>query len=199
MKRWISRVTAACLLLGGLPTTFAGEWRAGRTVNDVPLESRERDSRFLEHRGQVRLCGELQSILMFVSEPSELVHWVPYTESAEKLPDVDGNVVYHVVTQAPWPYKPRDMIYALAVTFGEGEAQIRMDGLPDHIPAQPDMVRMKAAQGVWQFVEQAAGVDVRLQMWVDPGSGPRLLVNRRAATTVGRMLANLRDRFPCNP
>lgn len=175
----------------------AAEWREARTVDGVALESRDRDSKYLEHRGAVTLCADLRTVLEFVSEPRELVHWVPFTSAAERLPEKDGNVVYHVVTRAPWPYKPRDMVYALDVNLGGDQASVHMNGIPGYVPPRDGMVRMRAAEGVWAFVSHGEEIAVSLQMWVDPGSGPALLVNRRAATTVGRMLANLKSRYSC--
>ena len=175
----------------------AAEWRAARTVAGVALESRDRDSKYLEHRGAVMLCGDLQTVMEFVSEPRELVNWIPFTSSAERLPEKDGSVVYHLVTRAPWPYKPRDMVYALDVKFSGDKASVHMKGVPGYVPPRDGMVRMRAAEGVWTFVTHDEEIAVSVQMWVDPGDGPALLVNRRAATTVGRMLANLHGRYPC--
>jgi len=186
------------LLLSLAPLVQSSQWRQSRTVDGIVLESRQRDSRYLEHRGAVDLCGDLQAVLEFVSEPDELVNWVPYTAAAERLPEKDGAVVYHVVTKAPWPYKPRDMVYVLDVTLSGDHAAVQMIGFPSHIPQQEGMVRMRGADGVWKFVDEGNTLAVSLQMWVDPGGGPALLVNRRAATTVGGMLANLRSRYPCD-
>lgn len=197
MKHSTSPLCAVVMLLAIVPAVQPSEWRESRTVEGVALESRNRDSRFREYRGAVTLCGDLQTVLEFVSEPRELVNWVPYTAAAERLPEKDGRVVYHVVTRAPWPYKPRDMVYALDVDFSADHASVQMNGLPGHIPLRDGLVRMQAADGAWTFVGHDKMIAVSLQMWVDPGSGPVILVNRRAANTVGRMLANLRNRYPC--
>ncbi len=198
MKHSTSGLYLLCMLLSFAPLVHSSQWQPARIVDGITLESLKRDSRYLEHRGAVDLCGDLQTVLEFVSEPAELVNWVPYTAAAERLPEKDGDVVYHVVTRAPWPYKPRDMVYVLDVILSGNQAAVQMSGLPNHIPPLEDMVRMRAADGVWKFVETGETLTVSLRMWVDPGSGPALLVNRRAATTVGRMLANLRSRYPCD-
>lgn len=197
MKHSSSRLLSVLVSLVIAPIAAPSEWRQSRTVDGIALESRERDSKYLEHRGTVTLCGDLQTVLEFVSEPRELVTWVTFTAAAERLPEKDGSVVYHVVTRAPWPYKPRDMVYALDVKLSAERASVHMNGLPGHIPPRNGMVRMRAAEGVWTFVGQDHKIAVGLRMWVDPGSGPALLVNRRAATTVGRMLANLHSRYAC--
>jgi hypothetical protein len=83
------------------------------------------------------------------------------------------------------------------VKFSGHHASVRMNGVPGYVPPRNGMVRMRAAEGEWTFVDHDNKIAVSFQMWVDPGSGPALLVNRRAATTVGRMLANLKSRYPC--
>lgn len=197
MKHSTSSLCIFLISIAIAPMAMPAQWRQSRSVDGVALESRDRDSRYLEHRGTVTLCGDLQTVLEFVSEPRELVNWVPFTLAAERLPEEDGSVVYHLVTRAPWPYKPRDMVYALDVEFSGDHASVHMNGSPGHIPPRDGMVRMRAAEGLWTFVGHDHQIAVSLQMWVDPGSGPALLVNRRAATTVGRMLANLNGRYPC--
>lgn len=163
------------------------------------MESRARDSKYREHRGTVQLCADLQSVLLFVSDVSRIPQWVPWTDSAKALEQTATGVTYHVVTGAPWPYKPRDMIYSLDVTMSGDSATVTMTGMPDRIAPVDGMVRMRAAEGLWQFEPAGDRLRVILTLWVDPGGGPAVLVNRRAGTTLGRMLANLRDEFSCKP
>ena len=192
-----------CLLLAGfvsggvLPAEASGEWRTGRNVDGVIVESREVDSRYDEHRGSVTLCADLQTVLLFVADVDGLPAWVPYTEAAEKIEEGANGVIYHVVTGAPWPYRSRDMIYALDVDLQGNTATVTMTGLPGRLAPRPGLVRMTAARGLWTFVPAGDALQVDLQLWVDPGGGPGMLVNRRAGTTLGRMLANLQDHFPC--
>lgn len=162
------------------------------------VESRHRDSKYEEHMGAVTLCGTLTDVLLFVSDPDQLADWVPQTLSAERLRDKPDGVVYHVVTDAPWPYRNRDMVYDLTVSLHGTTATVTMKGLPEEAPPPGNLFRMRDVDGEWWFESRDGQVDVRLRLWVDPGGGPAFIVNRRAAATVGGMLANLRDRFVCD-
>ncbi len=186
-----------CLSLLALPAWAESAWKAARDVEGVGVESRETTSKYHEHRGRVMLCGKLESVLKYVSDVDALAAWVPHTGAAKKLEETPSGIVYHVVTLAPWPYKPRDMIYALDVHLQGASAKVTMKGLPRRIAPQQGTVRMQAADGVWTFTTQGEQIEVVLQLWIDPGGGPKLLVNRRAGTTVGKMLANLRSEFAC--
>jgi Polyketide cyclase / dehydrase and lipid transport len=186
------------LLLAALQAVADAPWTSPRNVSGVTIESRERaDSRFNEYRGAVRLCADLQSVLLFVSNVERIPQWVPWTGAVRQLEQTADGVIYHVVTRAPWPYRPRDMIYALGIHMQGTSATVSMTGLPERIPPVEGMVRMRAASGLWSFEPADEGLMVSLRLWVDPGSGPRLLVNRRAGTTLGKMLGNLRKEFAC--
>lgn len=186
-----------CALVMVLPAWAEGAWQSARDVGGVTVESRDTESKYHEHRGSVELCGDLQSVLMFVSDVDRLPQWVPWTDAANKLEESPSGIVYHVVTHAPWPYKPRDMIYALDVNLTGDSATVSMKGVPDRIAPVKGMVRMKAADGLWTFRTKGDRLEVNLRLWVDPGGGPGLLVNRRAGTTLGRMLGNLQAEFAC--
>jgi hypothetical protein len=179
------------------PAWAEGAWKSSRNVDGVTVQSRDTASKYQEHRGSVSLCGDLQSVLLFVADVDRLPRWVPHTSAAHKLEESPDGVVYHVVTKSPWPYKPRDMVYALEVDLQGSSARVTMQGLPNRIPRERGMFRMKAADGLWTFQPRGEQLEVSLRLWIDPGGGPAALVNRRAGTTVGRMLANLGDAFAC--
>ncbi|MBM4205365.1 MAG: hypothetical protein FJ194_14635 [Gammaproteobacteria bacterium] len=195
--RWYSGVSALVSLLV-LPVWAEGAWKSSRDVSGVTVQSRDTSSKYKEHRGSVSLCGDLQTVLLFVADVDQLPQWVPNTPSARKLEESASGIVYHVVTKAPWPYKPRDMIYALEVDLQGSSARVTMKGLPERIPPEAGMYRMKAADGLWTFQPKGDQLEVTLRLWIDPGGGPAALVNRRAGTTVGRMLANLGKKFTCS-
>jgi hypothetical protein len=77
------------------------------------------------------------------------------------------------------------------------EMRIRMTGLPEAVPERKGAVRMAAADGEWRLVSDGVGVDVRFELYVDPGKVPRYFANRRLSRTLGKTLANLQATFPC--
>lgn len=196
-------------LLAALWATTAGAaesgWSAARTVRGVALESRPTPSGFAEYRGQVSVCTSQQNLERFVTDASRFPSWVPFTETAHALPDDGRGTRYYVRTDAPWPFRSRDMVYRVMPRGADGEGsadgagRLRIDlaGEPDAIPERGDAVRMAGAGGRWVLEARGERIDVALRMSVDPGSVPRFFANQRIAATVGGMLANLRQRFPC--
>lgn len=191
----------AALLLTPLGAV-ASEWTGAGTVRDVALESRPTASGFAEYRGRVSVCTSRQTLARFVTDARHLQSWVPFTETAHALSDDGRGTRYYVRSDAPWPFRSRDMVYRVLpgsdAAAGTGAAlHIDLVGEPDAIPERSDAVRMAGASGRWELEVHDGRIDVGLRMTVDPGSVPRFFANRRIAATVGGMLANLRERFPC--
>lgn len=199
---WLRR--AALLAALGAAATGAAEpdWSTARTVRGVALESRPTPSGFAEYRGRVSVCTTQETLERFVTDATRFPSWVPYTETAHALADDGRGARYYVRTDAPWPFRSRDMVYRVmrrsGVDAGGGDAlHIDLAGEPDAIPERSDAVRMAGASGQWVLRAQGERIVVSLRMSVDPGSVPRFFANRRIAATVGGMLGNLRERFPC--
>lgn len=170
-------------------------------MDDVVLESRPTESGFAEFRARVEVCTGLDGLQRFVADPDRFDEWIPFTEEARALPDDEGGERYYLRTATPWPLRSRDMIYELhrSSDAADGALRIELDGVPDALPPSDDAVRMDGARGMWTLRPGRDRIDVELQLTIDPGSVPRFLANRRTGTTVGTMLQNLHQRFPCGP
>ncbi len=204
-SHWLANGAVAllwcCLLTAAGTTSATGEdgWDDDRSVAGVALESRPTASGFDEVRGRVTVCTDVAALQQFVGDPQRFDEWIPFTEEARALAKEGDGERYYLRTATPWPMRSRDLIYRVDPRPAAADGTLRIDlvGEPDALPPQPGSVRMDGASGAWTLQPGAAGVDVALQMTVDPGRVPALFANRRLAATVGQMLANLRDRFRC--
>ncbi|MEQ8858019.1 MAG: SRPBCC family protein [Pseudomonadales bacterium] len=179
-------------------TEPAADWSAARSVAGVALESRPTATGFDEVRGQVTVCTSVATLTDFVRDPERFPEWIPFTEDAHAVPD-PGAESYYLRTATPWPMRSRDLVYHVVrhPVAADGTLRIDLRGDPDALPPRDDAVRMAGASGVWTLRPGSRGVDLALQMTVDPGRVPALFANRRLAATVGQMLANLRERYSC--
>lgn len=195
-------VFCLALLGGGVPAgAETAPWKAAREVDGVAVESRPAPTGFDEFRGRVRVCTDLDGLQQFVGDPTRFSEWIPFTDRAHALPGEAGSDVerYYLRSTTPWPLRPRDLVYRLErePAGTDGVLRIRLTGLPDAVPPSEDAVRMDGAEGQWTLRPDTGGIDVALQLAVDPGRVPAMFANRRMGITVGRMLANLRERFTC--
>jgi hypothetical protein len=189
-------------------------WQHAGSVRGVAVEAQPTAAGFDAHRAVTTVCTGFEPLLDYLSDASQIRNWLPYTESARQLDagaDADPHVrLFYVRTEAPWPLRPRDMIYRVYLTDAAGDIataadldasgkplQMALEGVPEFLPPQPDAVRMRSAEGAWTFRREGERIRVELRLRMDPGSVPRRMANRRIRSAVGGALANLHQRFPC--
>ncbi|MFU8815245.1 MAG: hypothetical protein ACNA7W_07860 [Pseudomonadales bacterium] len=198
-----TRATHLWLLLAVAGAGPAGAsdpaWLPVATVGEVKVEAKPTASGFHATRGSITLCTGLQSLLNFLGNPSRFPEWIPYTEEARSLERSADAQIFYMRTATPGPARSRDMIYRAErqIDAGPGQVRLVLEGLPDHLPPQPNAVRMRAACGEWLLERHDGYIRASLQLEVNPGRVPRQLANRRQALIVGGALANLAERFPC--
>lgn len=187
------------LLLISVASVGDGPWTDAGEVSGIPIEWRPSHVGQRAYRGAASVCTSLESLRDFVTDPSRFDQWIPFTEEARAVPGRDDQHRYYLRTSAPWPFKSRDMVYALS-TRASDDAALRLvvAGLPDAVPERDDAVRMRAAEGGWVLAPDDGAIAVSFELAVDPGRVPAFFVNRRLAAMVGGTLANLTERFPCD-
>ncbi len=202
IKTLMIPAAGAALLASALPAQASDDamasWETARDVAGVRVEARPTDSGFDEHRAETAVCTDLASLEQFVADTSQFAEWVPFTRSARLLTSSADDYVYYVRSTTPWPLQDRDMVYRITrMPRSEEGLRLRVTGLPDYQPPNRNVARLVAAEGLWLLQPAADGINVRYQLYVDPGRVPQSAANRRLATVVGRTLANLSARFPC--
>lgn len=182
---------------GSLPTQATAPWHTVLDVAGVEVEGRSTETGFDAHRARIHVCTDLLSLAEFVVDPSRFGEWVAFTRSARMLEKSEDSAVYYVRSTTPWPMRDTDMVYRIARSPAPDGLRLSLTGLPDYSPPEDGATRMRSAAGQWRITPDERGVVVSYELYVDPGSAPRWLANRRLATAVGKTLANLAAHFSC--
>ncbi len=199
-----SRGLVLCLfaVAAGLSPGAGGEeaWRPVANVSGVRVLALSTASGFDIHRAGVAVCTSLETVATFTRDASRFEEWVAFTLEARLIESNDEHTLYYLKNRAPWPVRPRDMVYELTPRFdASGALHIAMRGLPDYLPPVRGVVRMDSVSGEWLFRVDGSEVAVQLTLHAEPGERvPKYFANRRLAQTVGRTLASLAARFPCS-
>lgn len=203
MKTAVLNTSKWTLLAGTLILTapaLADGWATVRSFDGVAVEARGTASAFREHRGETAVCTSLTELAGFVGDTSRFREWIPYTKSARLLDESEAGYVYYVRSATPWPMKDRDMVYRITRhELQENGLQLIVTGLPDYRPHEQGAERIRTAEGEWLLLPGAENIRVSYRLYVDPGSAPAYLANRRLAAVVGQTLGNLARQFPCAP
>lgn len=182
---------------GSSPAQTTAPWHRALVVAGVVVEGRPTETGFDAHRAQIHVCTDLTSLAEFVVDPSRFGEWVPFTRSARMLEKSEDSAVYYVRSTTPWPLNDTDMIYRIARSPAPDGLRLSLAGLPDYSPPNDGVARIRSAAGEWRLVPDDQGIDVSYELYMDPGSVPRFLANRRLAKAVGKTLANLSAHFSC--
>lgn len=195
---WLTLVLVTFALINPVQAADS-DWEPQLTVAGVRVEALPTTSGFHAHRGQVLVCSDFDTVTRFVADISQFHEWVAYTREARVLETAENRIVYYLKNDAPWPFSERDMIYELVThSADDRDIHVGMTGLPNYLPRVEGVVRLDSVAGDWHFTAVDGGVRVMLELFVNPGSVPKFLANRRFANTVGQTLANLSGQFPCD-
>jgi len=136
--------------------------------------------------GVTLLCGRYEGVDQRVIE-------------ARRLESASDSASVYIVNRAPWPLKPRDLVYRFELEefVPGGEMRVRIAGQPDALPVVEDYVRIVGADGAWDRVPRDERIEVTFAMHLELGSVPAVVANRRVRATVLDAVRNLGDRFPC--
>lgn len=192
---------AALLLLSGWPLHAADNHcrilgtPAQISLCELPLEG----SRFHEYSAQGTLCARMPDVVALLMDVSTVPEWFPDIIEARSIVVEENEALVYLKNRAPWPLRPRDMVYhfVLEAEAEDGSMRVSILGMPDYIDAVPKVVRMESASGSWQLHPVGERTDVRFTMHLELGDVPVFLANRRVEDTVVGAVQNLSERFHC--
>ncbi len=178
----------------------AQDWELAKDKNGIQIYTRPVDhSAFKEFRGVVDMNVPISALVAALHDIDAYPEWMPNAASSEVLSErSDTQVVYRLVTDAPWPVQDRDGIYGMHFESKPGSAAvlIRLEALPDRVPTDPDYIRIRTLTGYWRLHPREDGsVQVTYQVLTDPaGNVPVWMVNATVVSQPFQTLSALRQR-----
>ena len=179
------RVSLLSILIVMTSIAVAQDWELAKDKNDIQVYTHPvKASDFKEFRGIMEVDAPVSAIVAALRDIDSYPEWMPNAASSEVLSARgDTQVVYRLVTDAPWPIRDRDGIYAMHFEnkAGSRAVLIRLEALPDRLPADPDHIRIRKLTGYWRLHPQGDGaVQVTYQVLTDPGG--KVPVRHRSTT-----------------
>jgi hypothetical protein len=136
----------------GNPANEQLVWKHSYTKNGIEVFNRSsKDSNLKEFKGEVKVSASLSTIIAAIDDIENFANWAYQTRSAKMLKDEGDTQYIHVVTKAVWPVLDRDIVYKCQIAQNPvtKEVTIAMNGLPNYIPPQKEIVRMPDAGGLF--------------------------------------------------
>jgi hypothetical protein len=186
------------LFIFGNPVNEQRVWKFVYEKDGIGVYNRESIGTDLkEFKGEVTVTATLSSIISVIGDIDNFANWAYQTRKAELL-KTEGTTQYvHVVNKAQWPVLDRDIVYKCQISQNPKNkvVTILMDGIPDYIPPQNDLVRMPSAHGLFVLTPLGKNqVKITFQLNVNPGGQiPQLMANMVAFESPYVTLNNLRE------
>jgi hypothetical protein len=190
---------AAVLALVSSNASFAQEqWSLAKDSDGVKVYVRDvPNSPLREFRGEVDLKVSPDRVVKVLQDAGSFRKWMPDVVASDLLKATDKEQFHYLENAAPWPVAHRDGVYHFTYMRSDGAAPVttvRVEAVPDYVPAREGKVRIPKAEGYWKLVPTSSGVGVSYQMHADPGGSiPSWLANQTVVDTPFKTLKALRD------
>jgi len=166
--------------------------------NEIEVYTRRVEaSNFKEYRAVMKVKTSLSSLVALVDDISACHSWIDTCREGRLLKRISPKETYnYTINDAPWPVSDRDA--AVLNTISQDPKNrivtIKIEGVPEYIPPQKGLVRVKMIKGYWQFTPlENSCTKVVYQVHNDPGGDlPSWLVNSVAVSQPYNTLLNMK-------
>ena len=160
-------------------TEQKGKWYLKKDKNGIKVYIRSEPVTGLpEFKGEAKIKAPLSSLVAVLRDVEEYPQLLPGTTSASLLKNKQDVQISYLTHKCPFPFTDRDGIYNSAFYSDpvNGLFKIRITGLPDYLPRQPEKVRVTNVKGLWMLQSENDGmVKVVYQQYADTGGIPNWL------------------------
>jgi hypothetical protein len=196
----IMRLLAALVLVGAAASVAAqapSAWRVEKDESGIRIESRAVPGwEIREMRGAARFDGSVDSLVAVIVDAEVAPQLNEFVVEAKVVQrDNDSRYRVYTTTKMPWPLKDRDVLTQRVITRDAqtGTVTIADEAIPDGMPENKGLVRIRRSHTSWTFTPLAdGGTQIELQMLSDPaGPIPSSLINSMSVGTPFKMIEKL--------
>jgi hypothetical protein len=132
--------------------------------------------------GKTTIQTSLSALVFIVKDSENHYQWIYANKYAKLLKTInDFEWIYYNESKAPWPVSNRDLITHAKMKQDSITLEVTIDsqGVPNYIPVNEGIVRVRKLHSVWVFTPRQYGlVDVQFELEIDLGGNiPTWLVN----------------------
>lgn len=182
-------------VLISLMTRSQTPWEIDKREEGIVVYTRvEKNSDFKSFKAVMTVDASTDEIIEILTNADDYVKWYGYTKTSKVLKQEQDVQYNYVETKFPWPYSNRDMVYKMSVDTSDAkEVIILLEGIPDYIPEEKGIVRMKKAAGFILLESMGKNTRITYQFHSEPGNSiPVWLANSAIAELPYKTFLGLR-------
>jgi hypothetical protein len=157
-------------------TEQQGKWYLKKDKDGIKVYIRSEPITGLpEFKGETNIAIPLSNLVAVLRDVEGYPQLLPGTTTANLLQNKEDVQISYLTHKCPFPFSDRDGIYSSTFYRNpiNGIFKIRVTGLPDYLPKQPEKVRVTNINGLWTLEPKNDGtVKVIYQQYADTGGIP---------------------------
>ncbi len=160
---------------------YSQEWKLIKETQDgILVYSRPNDlSSFHEVRALDTINYSLDKLITLLTDFDNVTDWGFKVKKSKLLSrENDTTWVAYYQMEIPWPLKDRDMINRVRLIKTDNGARLEASTAFEYIDEKKDIVRMKVAQGFWEFEKLDENTTYAIYQYIaDPEGIPAWIGN----------------------
>lgn len=175
------------------------EWVLKKDKENIQIYVKKVDGYNMKaFKGVTEMETTVSSLLAVIMDIPDFANWAPNTKQAKILEQKgETQLVYYILTGAPWPVNDRDGIYTFKAQKDtkSGGVIIQTGCSPSFVPEKKGIVRIKYSKGSWQLIPLENGhVKVIYENHSEPGGNiPAWLTNSSVVDVPFSALKNIKE------
>lgn len=159
------------------------EWKLVKNSNNIKAYvKKEPSSQIKKVKVETVLKTSLSELVAAIKDAENHKNWVFLNEKADVVEQIDEfNWIYYGISCTPWPVWDRDFVTKVHLEQNKTDYSIIVTSvsMPDYIPENKEMVRIRYIHLVWVFNPIGNGnVHISVEIETDPGGNiPIWLIN----------------------
>lgn len=110
-----------------------------------------------EMKTVLRIYAKPEAIIEQFKSGEKLSSWTAGSRDCSLLQCKEHEWITYTMYDMPWPFTSNDLITRYHAVESRNCTTLTMEGMPDYIPANPDVRRIRQYSGYWKFTPQADG------------------------------------------
>lgn len=187
------------LTSAGFAGATEGVWTVISTRDGVTtLENEVVQGGYREYRGVARLAISFEEAVAIIKDIPGTIHWLPRTRRSDEIRWVsETEVLLYIVSNAPWPFKDRAMVWQRTYLIDTDDHMLMtFDAVDEPHDGEAETLRVYHAHGEWEIKRLGKNTtEVRFQyVGESGGSVPRGFVDNNNKSLPYKVLTALQTR-----
>lgn len=179
--------------------TNDSEWKLEKDKNGIKIYTRHVEGYVIKEFKAIAIIeADIEIVLAEIMDAEHLEEWMANISTARTIENKkNGDIIMYYQLALPWPMQDRDAISENHIIRGADSTIVKTILKPDYLPEEPDLIRMRSANGGWVLKQLANNrCHVTYQFVANPSTKvPGWIANMFIVDSPYQTIRNLKERL----